>query len=364
MCRSVTLATISLHQMPGGLERNIIRLANYLTEQGMEVCLITFDLPGAKPFYPLDSKAELHCLGEQAPHGSIGFLERCRMIKKIYQLLNAGNESSTLICFHHGILFRFIFAAWAARSKLICSERNALEMYEYISSSKWGVNFCLMALADKITVQFPEYISSYPALMRKKISVVPNPVEQVLNYTDIAKRDKIILSVGRFEHQKQFKLLVRAFSEVYKEYPDWRLVIIGEGSFQEELNDEIQRVGLQNSINLIQPQSDVREWYRKAMVYCQPSKWEGFPNAQAEAMAHGMIPVGFASTRGVAELIEDGKNGVLCGAEQNVENLRDGLLRLFKSQTDWGLLSREAKKSMEQYSPEKWANAWAGIIEK
>ena len=168
MYRSVTLATISLHQMPGGLERNIIRLANYLTEQGMEVSLITFDLPGAKPFYPLDSKAELHCLGEQAPHGSIGFLERCRMIKKIYQLLNAGNESSTLICFHHGILFRFIFAAWAARSKLICSERNALEMYEYISSSKWGVNFCLMALADKITVQFPEYISSYPALMRKK----------------------------------------------------------------------------------------------------------------------------------------------------------------------------------------------------
>ena len=42
----------------------------------------------------------------------------------------------------------------------------------------------------------------------------------------------------------------------------------------------------------------------------------------------------------------------------------DGLLRLFRSPTDWDRLSREAKKSMEQYSPEKWANAWAGIIEK
>lgn len=364
MCRSVTLATISLHQMPGGLERNIIRLANYLTEQGMEVCVITFDLPGAEPFYPLDSKAELHCLGEQAPHGSIGFLERCRMIRKIYQLLNASDASSTLICFHHGILFRFIFAAWAARVKLICSERNALEMYEYISPPKWGVNFCLMSLVDRITVQFPEYISSYPTLMRKKISVVPNPVEQVLRVPNIAERDKIILSVGRFEHQKQFKLLVQAFSEVHKEYPDWRLVMIGDGSFLGELNDEIQRVGLQNSINLIQPQSDVRKWYRKATVYCQPSKWEGFPNAQAEAMAHGMIPVGFSSTRGVAELIEDGKNGVLCGAEQNAEHLRDGLLRLFRSPTDWDRLSREAKKSMEQYSPEKWAKAWTGVIEK
>ena len=208
MYRSVTLATISLHQMPGA-GANIIRLANYLTEQGMGVSLITFDLPGAKPFYPLDSKAELHCLGEQAPHGSIGFLERCRMIKKIYQLLNAGNESSTLICFHHGILFRFIFAAWAARAKLICSERNALEMYEYISPPKWGVNFCLMSLVDRITVQFPEYISSYPTLMRKKISVVPNPVEQVFRMPNIAERDKIIISVGRFEHQKQFNLLVR-----------------------------------------------------------------------------------------------------------------------------------------------------------
>ena len=48
-------------------------------------------------------------------------------------------------------------------------------------------------------------------------------------------------------------------------------------------------------------------------------------------------------------------------AEQNVENLRDGLLRLFKSQTDWGLLSREAKNNGAV--SRKWANAWAGIIE-
>ena len=85
----------------------------------------------------------------------------------------------------------------------------------------------------------------------------------------------------------------------------------------------------------------------------------GIPNAQAEAMAHGMIPVGFSSTRGVAELIEDGKNGVLCGSSK-MRKLRDGLLRLFRSPTDWDRLSREAKKSMEQYSPEKWATPGLG----
>ena len=361
---NITLATISVHQVAGGLERNIIRLANHLVSSGNSVNLVTFDLPGAIPFYRLDNRVNFVGIGECEPHQPIGLVQLGRLVRKIYQIINADDKTETVICFHHGILFRFLLAARAARSKIICSERNALEMYEYISSPKWGLNFCLMALVDKITVQFPEYVSSYPALMRKKISVVPNPVEQVSELTHIAEREKIILSVGRYEHQKQFKLLVRAFSGVHKNYPDWRLVIIGDGSLSKELVSEIARYDLQGSVSLLPPKSDVRKWYRKATVYCQPSKWEGFPNAQAEAMAHGMIPVGFSSTRGVAELIEDGRNGVLCGADQNAEQLRDGLLRLFKSPTDWDRLSREAKKSMVQYSPEKWANAWAGIIEK
>ena len=360
----ITLATISVHEVAGGLERNIIRLANHLASAGNSVRLITFDLPGVIPFYRLDDRVDLIGIGESEPHQPIGLVQLVRLVGKIYHIINADNKSGTVICFHHGILFRFLFAAWAARSKIVCSERNALEMYEYISSSKWGFNFCLMALVDKITVQFPEYVSRYPALMRKKISVVPNPVEQVLNLPHIAERDKIILSVGRFEHQKQFKLLVQAFSEVHKNYRDWRLVIIGDGSLSEEIVDEIARYGLQDNISLLLPNSDIRKWYREAIVYCQPSKWEGFPNAQAEAMAHGMIPVGFSSTRGVAELIEDGKNGVLCGADQNAEQLRDGLLRLIKSPGEWDRLSMEAKKSMRRYSVSNWENAWADVIGK
>ena len=52
------------------------------------------------------------------------------------------------------------------------------------------------------------------------------------------------------------------------------------------------------------PADDVREWYRRAHVYAHPSLTEGMPNAVAEAMLCGCIPVG-SDVNGTATLIGD-----------------------------------------------------------
>ena len=63
MSNRIALSTISLDSMPGGLEKNITYLANILSEEGFDVHLLTFDLPNAKTYYPLDDRVTWHKIG-------------------------------------------------------------------------------------------------------------------------------------------------------------------------------------------------------------------------------------------------------------------------------------------------------------
>ena len=360
MRRSITLATISLHEVAGGLERNIIRLANYLVDKGVSVRVVTFDKPHAKPFFALDERVDFKCLGETSPHAPIGFFARLRLIRKIHRALLSPPSSSAVVCFHHGILFRYYFPAKIAGAKIICSERNSLDIYDHIKARKWGVNFLMMFLVDKITVQLPRYAEDYPSLIRKKISVVANPVHP--QNQNLMNREKIILSAGRLVEQKQFDILIKAYRIVHEKHPDWRLVIVGDGPLKENLKQLAKQLSINQKVKFVGEKRDLHEFYSKALLYCQPSLWEGFPNAMAEAMAAGVIPVGFKETSGVRDLITDSKNGIICESPSTSDSLALGLDRAICSPDELAGLSESAAQVSSEYSIARWEEAWEGVL--
>ena len=103
------LATISLDDMAGGLERNIVALANWLSKNGHQVSLISFDYKNAQSFYQLEKEVKWFQMGLSQPHEPIGFFSRIRLIFNIRLALKKSN-TSVIICFHHGILLRFFFS--------------------------------------------------------------------------------------------------------------------------------------------------------------------------------------------------------------------------------------------------------------
>jgi len=360
MRRSITLATISLHEVAGGLERNIIRLANHLVDKGENVRVVTFDKPRAKPFFTLDERVDFKCLGETLPHAPIGFFARLRLIRRIHKALTFPDPSSAIVCFHHGILFRFFFPAKAAGAKIICSERNSLDIYNHINSRKWGINFLMMYLVDGITVQFPRYVEDYPSLVRKKISVVPNPVyPQKHNFEN---REKIILSTGRLVEQKQFDILIKAYRIIHEKHPDWRLVIVGDGPLKRNLKQLAKQLSINEKVKFVGEKRDLQELYSRATLYCQPSLWEGFPNAMAEAMAAGVIPVGFRETSGVRDLITNSLNGIICEPPSTPDSLAFGLDRIISSPDEWLGLSGSAAQISTEYSVTRWEDAWEEVL--
>ena len=59
------------------------------------------------------------------------------------------------------------------------------------------------------------------------------------------------------------------------------------------------------------PRERLRDLYRHARAFVYPSRYEGFPNALAEAMAAGLPAVAFANVSGVEDLISHGETGIL-----------------------------------------------------
>lgn len=361
MAEKIALATIALNNMAGGIERNIVYLANHLANTNREVFLITLDQEDAVSFFEIDPRITWIKVGKTRPHKPISFRARWQQIAAIRQNLRA-NHIDQMICFTHGILLRFLAAAAGLGIRTICSERNALDMYRFISTQKWNANYLALAFVDKIIVQFDSYCRDYPLWTRHKINVVNNPVPRAKTQTNLSQ--KVVLSVGRLVAQKRFDLLIRAFAIFQNEHPEWQLAIVGEGALRDELISLISSHNLTHKAKIVSAKENVAETFADATIYAQPSQWEGFPNALAEALAHGLIGVGFAETRGVNNLIVDGYNGVLAKGPISPDGLAQALTKIIELQDQWPDISDRSRRISALYSYELWQQQWFDALER
>jgi glycosyltransferase involved in cell wall biosynthesis len=359
--RSVALCAISLHQMAGGLEKNIVLLANHLAARGDRVCLITFDQPGARAFYDIAPSITWHQVARTPPHTGIGFWQRLQMIGRIRSALRTAGRP-IVVCFHHGVLLRLFAGTLGMRLPLVCSERNSLTLYDHIRQSKWSIGFLMLNATRRITVQFESYVRDYPRWLRSRISVVPNPVYDAPTR---ATPDRCgsdgrfrLLNVGRLCAQKNQRALIEAFAEVCGRHPLWDLHLVGDGEFHDELAKLVRAMGLGGRVFLEGKRRDVPERMAASHLYCMPSKWEGFPNALAEAMSHGLPCIGLRSCAGVRDLIDDNVTGRLTDAE----NLPDVLDALMSAPETRRAMGQAALQHVARYRPEETFRRWDGVL--
>jgi len=359
--RSIVLGTISLNRMAGGLEKNIVLLANHLAQRGDEVRIVTFDLPGATAFYDIDTRVSWHQVARTPPHTGINFSDRFQLIRRIRDALRSTGRP-IVVCFHHGVLPRFLLAALGLGVRVVCSERNSLTLYQHIRQRKWSPGFLAMALTSRITVQFPAYVRDYPTWLRQRIRVIPNPVHGV---ADQAKPNMAgpdgrfrLVNVGRLCTQKNQRLLIEAFAQMCNRHPLWDLHIVGEGEIQAELAAHIQQQGLGDRVFLQGKRRDVPDWLAGAHLFCLPSHWEGFPNALAEAMAHGLPCVGLRSCAGVRDLITDGVTGRLVDSA----DLAPALDTLMAAADTRMAMGRASTERIAKYQPEETFRRWDAVL--
>lgn len=155
-----------------------------------------------------------------------------------------------------------------------------------------------------------------------RVTVIPNGIdhrtfvrqddrrESVRQSLGFGNGEAVIGSVGRLEEQKRFDLLIDTFHSLFPRHPRLRLVIAGDGERRDELDDQIRRLGLNDSCVLLGHREDVIDLHHGFDLFVQSSDREGTSNAVLEAMALE-TPVVATDAGGTRELITDTVHGLI-----------------------------------------------------
>lgn len=355
------------HEVSGGVERMAIELMNEMVAREHVVELLSWDRSGAQTFYPLDDRIVWHKLDLGDANRRATWRMRATRQLAIRRLLKEV-KPDVLIAFQNGPFFATSVAALGLSIPGISAERNAPQRYDHTQVGQWrGAIFQTFRLADRITVQLPEYIEQYPGFLRSRMVCIPNPVRRAntLARPDIADGGRyVLLSVGRLSYQKNQSVLIEAFARVSKAFPSWQLLLVGSGEDEGHLRALAREYELPDRIEFAGAIREVERCYQQSHLFCLPSRWEGFPNALAEAMAHGLPSVGFRDCAGVGQLIKPGVTGILAPLMGSAKSLSESLADLMADGSARRQMGQQAIAQMETYTPRDIFDRWDALFKE
>ena len=199
-------------------------------------------------------------------------------------------------------------------------------------------------IADRVVVLSEEWRDYFAENVcdPEKINVVHNGVKVPDEpCSPCAYQD--ILFLGRLDARKSPDVLLRASKEVLSRFPDTKIVFGGDG--------EVEKNKVLATELGIADRCEFHGWiagteredlFKRAAVYCLPSKNEGLPMSVLEAMARG-IPAVATPVGGIPQLINDGVEGLLVPVDdhQALAIALNHLLESSKLRKEMGTLARK-----------------------
>ena len=200
---------------------------------------------------------------------------------------------------------------------------------------------------------------------RWKAVAIPNGLEPTPSSSQ-ADRPPIfgplnLVAMGRLGPEKGFDLLIEAYARLSATFPDWHLIIYGEGQERPRLEAMIREKGLEARIQLPGIEQHPERTLPHADIFVVSSRYEGFSMVLAETMALGLPVVSFACS-GPLEIVRDGVDGLLA-PPGDVTALTNTLARVMKDEALRGRLAREARSVANRYAPERILELWRNEIE-
>ena len=373
----------------GGIERVTSVKANWLAEHGYEVYLVTTGHAGRSSYYPLHPSIKHIDLG--LCYDEAGELSRFTTYRRNYPKYRRHREEleklfadirpdiAVAAGWHEG---SFLFRLKDGSKKIIehhgwrhanvalypvylreLGHVTAMTCFKYWLRTLWG-NLMTYKQGrydrqfDRLVVLTEEdktYCSHCPTT-----SVIPNPITTPsVEVSPLS--DKVILAVGRLDNQKNFPELIDIWALIAKEYPDWKLRIVGEGYTDVRILKKVKEHGLEEQFELCPFTKEIQKHYLSASIYVMTSAFEGLPLVLVEAESMGLPLVSYACPCGPRDIIRDGQDGFLVEPGDK-ETFAARLRQLIEDEELRRRMGQAAKINSQRFSLENVMKQWVDLF--
>lgn len=334
---------MSLDNVAGGLERQILRTADCLQRSGFRVFLISFDSPTASAFYELPKDVTwLKCGRNLSPHEGASLIKRILQIYYFRKIINS-HLIDCLITFNHGLYFRSFLATLFTGVRNIVSERNSLSLYKYVSLNKLNPSLITSFFASARTVQLDAYRAEYPRFTQHKVYTIPNILSKPSSpLSKPCLHSRTVCMLGRLEAQKNFLPLLDQMSANINEL-SFRVIIGGDGSLRPLIQRNYSSLIASHKLVLLGNIANIYDFFSQCSLFCFPSLWEGYPNSLVEALAAGLPIVISNRLSHLTDFVEQSYNGEFV----NDQMLYQTISRLISNSS---LLQQYSNNSLKIYS--------------
>ncbi len=366
------ITIIALHLSHGGIENYVSNLANILSEKYDVEIIATYKL--GEPAYKISDKVKIKYLTKLKPNKK-SFYEaknNKNILKMIKEFIKAMHivyvKKSTMIKAAKNIESDIIITTREIHNEIIgkYASKNIIKIasdHNHHNNNQKYINGLISSL-DNIDYFMPVSKELYdfykPLLKNTKIKYISHMLDNYPEKTSNLKSNNI-LSVGRLEKVKKIDELIKVFAKMNTKYT---LNIAGDGLEKESLEKLAKEHNLEKRVNFLgyQSKEELEKLYLDTSLFVLPSESESFGLVLIEAMSYKVPVIAFSDAKGVTEIIENNKNGVLL-EERNYDKLQEKIEELMENESLRNSLGEYARKYIKKYTKESISEEWFLFIE-
>lgn len=359
----ITFVTATLTS--GGSERVMSIVANKMQERGYEVEIIC--LNDQIVFYPINEGIKITHVEVEA--GTKSLPKKLWWFRKYIQK----TQPDVVIAFMVSVYTVTLLALMGVDIPVISSVRNDPA---YSNLRKKITRKILLPRSAHVVVQTQQIKEFFNKNIQKKTTVIYNPVNEKVfetSYDDDnvddnenlklkVKEERLnrIISVGRLYPQKDQKMMIEAFAKVSERFPDWKLVIFGEGPEREALELLVERLKVKDKVSLPGRSENIIDELKKSNVFCLSSIYEGMSNALVEAICVG-LPIVTTKVSGTEELIKDGENGFIVNIG-DTDAMAEALTKILEDENLQKQFSENNKAQAIKFETNAIVDQWENLV--
>lgn len=295
----------------GGIESKMTNLSSF--NDANEIIFCAIGKGGIAEKNILKNKKEVICF--ELPHQIPSF----KTILKLYKFFKQ-RKPDVVHCSGAEANFHGVIAAKLANVRVIISEEIGISSQS--KKAKLIFNF-VYKLSDFVLGESKNVIDHLKInykIKNEKLKVVQNFTLFTKFENNVEKSKNFflnIVSVSRLEPVKNIEGIINTLFRLKSENYKFKYRIVGDGSLKENLTDLIDKLSLENEIELIGFQANPVDCYLKSDLFLLNSRTEGFSNSLLEAMYFKKIVIS-TDVGNAKEMIENGKNGFIIEKEEDL----------------------------------------------